>query len=120
MCWYCYWGLPRDVARVRKKALKALGGDGSHLDYGPAHIVWCDCNFDDRNIVLCLKECSEKPEDDEFGHWGAGVIETVKESLLALLAIPEKKRMPPEGWDNDMDVCQHFPPSADQLPMEHV
>lgn len=107
MCWYCYWGWPKPVADVYDKHLAAVDGVEDVLHYGPAHIVWADENFQDDNIDYCIEQC-DKPEK-YAGRLSPEEIWVVRQSLLALKAIPIEIRCPP-GCENDNDDAPKYPP----------
>lgn len=46
ICWYCHWGWAKPVADIYEKAVDLLDGDSSPLEFGPAHVVWSDENFE--------------------------------------------------------------------------
>ena len=93
ICWYCYWGWAKAVADIYAKALEALGGDNSALNYGPAHIVWDDENFDS------AEWCLEHFDEYRFDHSDED-LEIVKQSLIELAAIPMEDRcIEPDDYD---------------------
>ncbi len=108
MCWFCYWGLPEAVAEVRDTYENSC-----NLDYGRAHVVWSDCNFETCSIESCLKS----PYDPNDG--SVDDDEDVKGSLEDLLLIPEEIRCPYFAYDDDGDPHNdpesHPPPS--HIPM---
>lgn len=110
ICWYCCWGWSRPVAEIYLEALRRLDGYESVLDYGPAHIVWCDENWNDESIQGCLRDCDERRwfHDDLSDN----EIDVIRWSLLELLKIPEDVRnCEPEEYEGvDPDS---FPPTSD-------
>jgi hypothetical protein len=108
ICWSCYWGWPRPVADIYKKAVKDLGGDSSPLHFGPSHIVWEDENFD--SAVWCLENF-----ETYKGDYTDGELAIVKRSLEELAVLPEAIRdIVPEGYDGKDPAL--YPPSVE---MEH-
>lgn len=106
MCWYCYWGWPEPVANIYKQALAKLGDYERPLHYGPSHIVWEDCNFENGNIQYCLDNLQTHRNDcaDEE-------LAIVRWSLEELLKIPEEIRDPcPDGYDHNGDPAKFPPP----------
>ena len=107
MCWYCHWGWPKAVALIYKEALRRLEGDNSPLDYGPAHVVWADENFD------CAESClgdfdkyADRLSEDEQ--------EVVRWSLEQLAKIPLSERDPAQDdWHNN--ATAHPPPDGVEL-----
>ena len=82
ICWYCYWGWPEQVFAIYKKGFDVVGESG--MDFGPAHIVWADENFDAESIRWCI--------DNAEWHRGDLADEdlaVVVEGLHELLALPE-------------------------------
>lgn len=112
ICWYCYWGWPKQVADIYLKYADLIG-DWAALDFGPGHIAWSDENFDDGSIQFCIDYESEFRMDECFAA-GAGVSQTkalrlTVESLRELLAVPEDIRCcEPEGYDGEHP--ENFPP----------
>ncbi len=95
ICWNCYWGWPKPVADIYDKALAALAGDESPLDYGPGHIVWADENFD--SAEWCLKHFDEHRSD-----YSDADRAIVKESLEKLTELPLNVRcVEPEDYDDE-------------------
>lgn len=108
ICWYCYWGWSTPVVEIYRRALEAAGMSALH--YGPAHIVWDDENFDRESVQWCLDHFHEYCED-----YPDAELQVVKDSLTALLALPDAVRDPrPDDYDNEHPA--QFPPS---VPMEH-
>jgi hypothetical protein len=106
ICWYCFWGWPKQVADIYCEALAALDGCDSLLLYGPGHIVWSDENWD--SAQWCLDHFEE--------YWGSHdptpeEKRIVRESLEKLLLVPEEIRMC-EPDDYDGEHPENFPPPA--------
>ena len=91
VCWYCYWGWPKQVRDIYDKYLEMVGESAMH--YGPAHIVWEDENFEDENIDFCLVEC-EKEITNPIEPVNHTRLDTtwIRESLRELKAIPVEIR----------------------------
>lgn len=103
MCWYCYWGLPKPVAEIYKKALEALDGDSNPLEFGPSHIVWSDYNMQDGNIKFCIDECDN---NRKAYHQSDKDIAVVRQSLVELLQVPEEVRNC-EPFDDTTDLTDY-------------
>jgi len=122
-CWYCYWGWSKPVHDIYAKAIAAVNDallnaanesndwkqpsqpyDGkSALEFGPAHIVWSDENWD--CAKLCLKECDKK----QWRKWPTDVLEIVRQSLRDLIALPAEVREPcPSNYEGEHP--QNYPP----------
>lgn len=116
MCWYCYWGWPKQVADVYAEAERIVGE--SAMEYGPAHVVWGDENFDDVNIESCIADCRRLlasgalPDEDGIFYNGPETASVVLKSLVALRALPLKIRRPRASWDSDKDVQDRPPPKG--------
>lgn len=84
-----WWGVKTKA--VYRVSLEAVGGDADVLDYGPAHVVWADDNFEDESIQFCLGECETRRQEwlDKFGE---AKLDAVRTSLELLLKIPEDER----------------------------
>jgi len=104
-CYYCYWGWPKVIADIYNKALKKLEGDELPLNYGPAHIVWDDENFD--QAEWCLENFDKYTEgfsEDELA--------IVKESLLELSNVPmEIREYIPDDYDDEHP--ENYPPAKE-------
>ena len=95
ICWYCYWGWPKIVAKIYQRALTKLEGDESPLHYGPAHIVWSDENFD--SAEWCLEHF-----DDYKSDYSDSDLMIVRESLEELAKLPLDIRcIQPEDYDGE-------------------
>ncbi len=75
------------------------------LEYGPAHVVWSDENFD--LAESCLKDC----DGPLYRDWHPPAMEIVRRSLRELMALPPRIRncAPEEYWD-DGEHPENFPP----------
>jgi hypothetical protein len=109
ICWYCHWGWAQPVAEIYERALAALDGDESALEFGPSHIVWSDENFEDHSIDFCLKECDKIGEYAE--RFRDAEIAIVRRSLEELRAIPEAVRAC-QPADYDEENPDRFPPTG--------
>ena len=103
ICWWCYWGWPKPIADIYHAALAKLGGDEAALQYGPAHIVWSDENFD------LAQSCLDNFAEYESYHTKEELA-VVRESLEQLLAVADEYKDEPEeyGGENPQDC----PPPA--------
>ena len=105
ICWWCYWGWPRPIYDIYAKALEMAGGNSSALEYGPAHIVWADENFEDSHVGWCLEHFDDNADDlTEIEK------KAVRWSLEELLKVPGKYKMEPEGYEDDDENPQGYPP----------
>jgi hypothetical protein len=123
ICWYCYWGWPKQVADIYDAALKELGYD-IPLEYGLAHIVWSDENFEEEHIRWCLSlydpvEFARIYPDTTFEDMYCRdrgqlpeQLAIVKRSLERLLEVPKEIReCVPEDYDEENP--ENFPPPLD-------
>jgi hypothetical protein len=102
ICWNCFWGWPKPVYEIYKKALDKLDGDESLLHFGPAHIVWEDENFD--SAEWCLENFEQYR-----GDYCDSDLEIVRESLIELSKIPVDQRdYEPEDYDGKNPA--NYPP----------
>lgn len=87
----------------------ALAGE-SAMHYGPAHIVWDDENFEREHVQWCLDHC------DEYRASGStdAEHEAVRESLNALLALPDSV-LSPEPVDYDGQNPEQYPPDGVEM-----
>lgn len=88
MCYWCTHGWPKEIQAIYDEALKKLDGYEYPLHFGPAHIVWDDCNW--MSAQECLDDFHYNREfisDDEA--------EIVRESLRKLAALPDSIKMEP-------------------------
>lgn len=77
----------------------------SALEYGPAHVVWADENWD------CAEWCLKKCDDPEWSDFPPLVLEIIRRSLRELIALPKEIREPcPEDYDDEFP--ENFPPPA--------
>lgn len=110
ICWYCYWGWNQKVLDIYNQYEKLVGE--SSMDYGPGHIVWADENFLEENIEYCIKYCDELLADEkqrEERDISRTDVLLVRDSLIALLKIPEDERCcEPEDYDGNSP--ENFPP----------
>lgn len=119
-CWYCHWGWPKAILDIYKKAKEDIDFIGDHgescLEFGPAHIVWSDENWEDANIDYCIGECYPKAHWNEFS---PEVFEIIKRSLEELKAIPLAVRLPSKGFEEECDgnndylLPENFPPTEE-------
>ncbi len=105
ICWYCHWGWPKLVAEIYQRALKALDGQDSPLNYGPGHVVWADENFELAEV--CLKE---------FENYSHQLDYSEHELLIARQSLEELSKLPlsvkcvePEDYDGEHPEL--FPPA---------
>ena len=109
ICWYCHWGWAKPVADIYAAALAKLDGDESPLEYGPAHIVWGDENWEDGNIDFCIEACNDAGFLERFAQ---SDIDIVHWSLIELRKIPEDVRCCcPEDYDDERPEL--FPPTCE-------
>jgi len=106
ICWYCYWGWPRAVRDLYDEAVRDLGGDDFALEFGPAHVVWADENFDTASIDGCLERCAAG--DARFT---PAELAVVRHSLERLRELPEAVRCPAPA-DYDGVHPENYPPPA--------
>lgn len=108
ICWYCHWGWPKPISDIYRRYV-AIAGE-SAMDYGPAHVVWADENWD------CAQSCLDGFDDDvarwNGGRHSAGELEAVRASLRELVALPvEILNAEPEDYDGEHP--ERFPPPRD-------
>lgn len=108
ICWFCYWGWPKPVREIYDDALQRLDGNADALEFGPAHIVWSDENFDDDCVRWCLNEIANNRMVYELGDREVSI---VKHSLERLLLVPPEMRDVPAGYAEDDDHPELYPPS---------
>ncbi len=110
MCWFCYWGWPEPIVKIYLKAAADLGNE-RRLQYGPAHAVWCDANFDDSNINWAIEHFSEF--SGEFTKKEKAI---VRRSLIELRRVPEYLREIPDEYDGlDPADCPPFWPGIKMI-----
>lgn len=102
ICWYCYWGWSKPVREIYDK-YEAIAGE-SAMEYGPAHIVWSDENFDRSSVQWCLDHFDEYRGDhtDE-------ALSAVRKSLEELLLLSDEV-LGPEPADYDGEHPEKYPP----------
>lgn len=103
-CWYCVHGWPAEVRSIYDRYVVIAGWRA--MNYGPAHIVWSDENFDHDSIRWCIEHFGEFDDDLSEEQRVA-----VRSSLDELLALPESTLCPiPEEFDPDDDPAD-WPPA---------
>ena len=118
VCWYCYWGWPKEVFDVYRKYVEEAGSD-SLFTAGPSHIVWSDENFGDGDINWCLKICTAEGLKEVYGYEGKSAaeyygvdeldIDVVHRSLVVLREVSESIRLcVPKDYDGNNP--KEFPP----------
>lgn len=110
-CWWCHWGWPKQISDIYKKALSQLTNDSS-LNYGPAHVVWADENWD--CVQWCLDNFDSWKSECNKGQFSDFDLEIVRQSLIELMAVPDEFKIEPIGYDDsDSDESgnpENFPP----------
>lgn len=110
VCWHCYWGWPKPIWDIYKKAMVRLGEldeDGFYaMHYGPAHIVWEDENFD--SAQWCLDEFENWKRQWNDGRYLDAELEVVRKSLIELVAVPDEFKHEPEAYDDENP--ENYPP----------
>ncbi len=67
--------------------------------YGPAHIVWCDENWE--SAQWCLDNFEKYTyDDDEAEHMAI-----VRQSLIDLLAVDDEFKSEPDEYKGDTQSC---------------
>ena len=108
ICWYCYWGWSKPVAKLYKKARKKLNNCDDYLCYSAGHIVWADENFDNDSIQACLDNFDRWKNEDYTDEQNLIVLWSLKE----LLKIPEDERcIEPKDYDNKHP--ENYPPTVE-------
>lgn len=102
ICWWCYWGWPKQIRDIYDRGV-AVAGEMA-MDYGPAHVVWSDENWD--CAPGCLKDC----DDPRYDEWPLEDLEAVRCSLRELIALPPELKEAPAGYDGRHP--ERFPPPA--------
>jgi len=105
ICWYCRWGWPKAIRDIYSQALEKLGGNISPLNFGPAHIVWEDENW--QCAQWCIDHFDEYSED--LSDYEKSV---VMWSLQELLKLPERV-LDAEPDEYDGEHPDNFPPPSD-------
>lgn len=108
ICWYCWWGWPKQTVEIYRDAIRKLGGFPDALEYGPSHVVWSDENFGDGTLDRCIRDCDERNYCERLSDSDLMI---VRESLVRLRAIPEEIR-DCEPADYDDEHPENFPPPA--------
>jgi len=114
ICWYCHWGVAKQVADIYNKycaLITDIGGDAyTAMNYGPAHIVWADENFDkEDHIQWCIdnaqdwmKEWNVSPNFGDDPKLHQKECDLVVESLKELLLLPDEiLNCEPEDYDDE-------------------
>lgn len=109
ICWYCHWGWAKPVADIYEKAVDLLDGDSSPLEFGPAHVVWSDENFE--MAEECLGMFDERAADSHISNED---LEVVRQSLIDLCRIPIDVRCPCPD-DYDLENPSNYPPSVETV-----
>ena len=82
---------PDVIADIYRRAVWDLGGDSSPLLWGPAHVVWEDCNFD--SAEDCLHDFEENVTwGKQWNDFSDEQLRIVRRSLEELARIPENIR----------------------------
>lgn len=123
ICWDCYWGWPKPVADIYKKALDELDDWDSPLHFGPAHVVWEDENF--HSAESCLEKFEEYSAEWIDAHIEEGdkdegdcAMAIVKESLKSLAALPLNVRcVEPEDYDDEHPELYPPPDGVEMVKM---
>lgn len=105
ICWECYWGWPKPVAEIYKKALADLDGDYGPLHFGPAHVVWEDENFGLADSCIA-----------DFEQWKGDYSD--KELDIVMRSLRELALLPQSAWDivppdYDGEHPELYPPTVD-------
>ena len=111
VCYHCFWGWPIQVAKIYQEARAKLGGNELPLEYGPAHIVWCDENFETCHVQWCLDNYSSDTFKKTYERYSNEELEIVRQSLIELLEIPEEVRCY-EPDDYDGINPENYPPQT--------
>ena len=113
VCYWCFWGWPKPIADVYNDALKKLQAISDQhgeqdLEYGPAHIVWNEENWDDDSVQFCIDAC----DNVAYADIEPAVLAIVRASLVDLKSVPVVFRVEPDGYENDDDHPERYPPPA--------
>ena len=103
-CYWCYWGWPKPIQDIYDKAVADLGGWEDPLEFGPAHILWSDENWD--CVQWCLDHFSDNPSD-----YSDDQLAIVRRSLIELLAVPDEYKVEPADFNGQNPAA--FPPPAE-------
>jgi hypothetical protein len=105
VCWWCYWGWPKEIRDIYDDAVQQLGMDDSALRWGPAHIVWEDENWD--SAQWCLENFETYADRDQYSD---DALSVVRESLKRLVALPNEFKHEPVGYDDENP--KNYPPPS--------
>lgn len=110
ICWDCHWGWPKVVFDIYLKALKALNGQDSPLDYGPGHVVWADENFELAEV--CLEGFEQPKYLATYDNYTKEELEIARQALVELSKLPLGVRcVEPEDYDGYHP--EKYPPSSE-------
>jgi hypothetical protein len=111
-CYWCYWGWPKPIRDIYDDCVEKLGGDYLALEYGPAHVVWGDENWE--AAQRCLDHLDEYAAFQEQLGNGCSKrrLEVARESLIRLLEVPSEMRTTPAAFleDKSNNPADHPPP----------
>lgn len=129
VCWFCHWGWPKAIRDIYDRAEADIdrlidaktasdheqwSGSPScgqnALEFGPAHCVWSDENFDG-NFEFEYGDLANKVK---YGDWLEGTLEIVKRSLDELAALPDSLKLPPNEYDGNNP--SDYPPQCEMAP----
>lgn len=113
ICWYCWWGWSKAVGEIYKKFAPIAGYDA--MNYGAAHIIWADENFDREHVQWCLDHFDEYKRDESTPEQN----EAVRQSLIALLALPDEQ-LSPEPADYDDENPDRYPPKVEMMQKHRI
>ena len=105
VCWHCYWGWPIEIAEIYELACNKIGDRA--LEFGPAHVVWSDENFE--LAQWCLDEFDTWIQDHNDGRFDSEELEVVRQSLVDLTSVPDELKREPAGYDGE-NPGQYPPP----------
>ena len=106
ICWYCTWGWSKPVVEIYQRFAPVAGWAAMH--YGAAHIVWDDENFEREHVQSCLDDFDKYKRD----YCTPAENDAVRESLIALLALPDDVLAPcPDDYDNENPSA--YPPRVE-------
>lgn len=120
ICWYCHWGWPKQFVDIYQKYETLIGNNAfTALNYGPAHVVWDDENFDRGIIQSCIddaekwyKEWNVSPNFGGNPKLTKEELKLVVESLKELLLLPDDILYTiPQDYD-DENPEQYPPPEG--------
>lgn len=107
ICYYCYWGWPKPIADIFNKAVEMLGGNEDPLMFGPAHVVWSDENFNSASW------CLENFEENRSEYYCDASHEVVRWSLEELAKLPMDLKTEPDGYYEDDEHPERYPPATE-------